>query len=125
MIVAFILGLLAAVALIAVVVLTYLSVKWVTKKVKERLAANKRHKVVFADMREVVDTDTVKQMEKQGEISMDDLERMCSEKPYVMADYDIDTGEFSDFTGIKADKVENTVKDKMKKSRGGIIAFDS
>jgi hypothetical protein len=80
---------------------------------------------VFADMREVVDTDTVKQMEKQGEISMDDLERMCSEKPYVMADYDIDTGEFSDFTGIKADKVENTVKDKMKKSRGGIIAFDS
>lgn len=123
MITAFIIGLLA-VAAIAVVTIAVISAKWVIGKVKERLAANKRHKVVFADMRETVDTFTKEQKEKNSEYSMADLEKLCQDAPYVFADYDIETGEVLNYTGVRSDEVETEVKSKLKE-RGGIVVFDS
>jgi len=123
MLTAFIIGLLAVVAL-AIITIGVISVKWVVGKVKERLAANKRHKVVFADMRETVDSYTKEQKNKQTEYSMDDLEKMCQDAPYVFADYDIDTEEVVNYTGVNADEIDSDVKDKLKE-RGGIVVFDS
>lgn len=123
MIIAFIIGLLAVAAL-AIIAVAVISANWVIKKVKERLAANKRHKVVFADMRETVDSYIKEMKNKQTEYSMDDLEKMCQEAPYVFADYDMDTEEVSNYTGVNADDIESDVKSKLKES-GGIVVFDS
>ena len=119
----FIIGLLAA-AFIAIIAVTVITVLWVIKKVKERLAENERHKVVFADMRETVDSFTKEQRENKKEYSMDDLEKMCQDAPYVFADYDIDTGKVINYTGVKADEIESDVKERLKE-RGGIVVFDS
>lgn len=123
MITAFIVGLLAVAAL-TIIAVAVISVKWVINKVKERLAANKRHKVVFADMRETVDTYTREQKDKKVEYSMADLEKMCQDAPYVFADYDIDTGEVLNFTGVNPDEIDSEVKSKLKEA-GGIVVFDS
>lgn len=120
---AFIIGLLA-VTVLAVVIVSSITAVWVTKKVKERLAANRRHKVIFADTRETIDTYIREQKEKQQEYSADDLEKMCQDAPYVFADYDIDTDEVVNYTAIHAETIDPDVKRKLKE-RGGIVAFDS
>lgn len=122
--IAFLKGLLAVIAVLTTITVVVLSVDWVVNKVKERLAANKRHKVVFADLRETVDEYIKKQKDSQEEYSMDDLERMCQEAPYVFADYDIDTGEVLNYTGVDAETIDSKVKNKLKE-RGGIVVFDS
>lgn len=123
MLAAFLAGLIIA-GILAVYTIIVLTVLWIIEKVEERLAANKRHKVVFADMTEVVDSYVKIQKKEKKEYSMDELERMCQDAAYVMADYDIDTGEYVDFTGINAESVEQEVKNKLKEEEG-IITFDS
>lgn len=122
--IAFLKGLLAVIAVLTTITVVVLSVDWVVNKVKKRLAANKRHKVVFADLKETVDEYIKKQKDSQEEYSMDDLERMCQEAPYVFADYDIDTGEVLNYTGVDAETIDSEVKNKLKE-RGGIVVFDS
>ncbi len=124
MLTAFLIGLLAVIAVLTIVTVLVISAAWVIKKVKERLEANKRHKVVFADLKETVDEYTRKQKDSQEKYSMDDLERMCQDAPYVFADYDIDTGEVLNYTGVNAETIDSEVKDKLKE-RGGIVVFDS
>jgi hypothetical protein len=117
-----ILGALLVVAIATVITLVCLTASWLSKKVKDRLAENERHKVAFVEMREVIDSDAMEQIRKKEGISMSELEKMCQDNPYVMADYDIDTGECSNYIGIKADDVEDEVRDAMKEE-GGIVVF--
>ena len=123
MITAFIMGVLAVIATLAIITVFAITAKWVTKKVKERQAANKRHKPIFADLRETIDSYIKEQKNKQKEYSMDELEKMCQEAPYVFADYDIDTEEVVNYTGIKAEEIDADVKSRLKKV-GGLVVFD-
>lgn len=122
MLTAFIIGLLSVVAL-AIVKILRMTIKWVSDRIKERLAARENHKVIFADMRETVDTITREQKSKQTEYSMDELEKMCQESPFVFADYDIATGEVNNYTGINAHEVDPEIKKKLRE-RGGMVVFD-
>lgn len=123
MITKFIMGLLAVIGSVVVITVLVITAKWVTKIVKERLATNKRHKVVFADLRETIDSYTKEQKDKQKEYSMDELEKMYQEAPYVFADYVIDTGEVTNYTGVQAEAIDADVKSRLKKV-GGMVVLD-
>ena len=93
MLTAFLLGLLAAVVTIAVIAVLVMGVKWLKKYVVEKLKNREKHKVAFADTREIVDEYIAQKVDAADEISMDDLEKMCAKTPYVAAIVDDETGE--------------------------------
>lgn len=120
MLMAFLIGLIGAGA-IAVVVLAVLSIKWFIGYVRNRLSKNKNHKVVFADMQDVVDEIVKDKVETAKEMSLSQLEQMCSHSPYIAADYDPETGEISDYEGFKAETVDAQFSQKMEENDGMIV----
>lgn len=121
MLIAFLLGLLAALEAIAVVVVLAMSLKWLKKYVIEKLKNREKHKVAFADTREIVDEYIAQKVDATDEISMDDLEKMCARTPYVAAIVDDETGEITDYEGIKAEETDANFKAKMKQQKGMVI----
>lgn len=121
MLVAFLLGLLATLEAIAVVAVLSMGFKWLKKYVIEKLKNREKHKVAFADMREIVDECIAQKVDSADEISMDDLERMCAQTPYVSAILDDETGEITDYEGIKAEETDANFKARMKQQKGMII----
>ena len=121
MISAFLSGLLSVVWTIAVILITVLSLKWLKNYVNERLKNHKKHKVVFADTREIVNEYLAQKLDNADEISMDDLERMCSKTPYVAANIDIETEEITEYEGITAKELGAKFKAFIKRQDGMII----
>lgn len=120
----FLIGLAVAIAAMTTITVAVLTAVFVRKKVKERLAANNQHKVVFADMRETVDSYIREHADQHMEFSMDQLEAMCQNAPYVIADCDVRTGKIMNFTGIKTGCVDSKLE-RAVKERGGVVVFDS
>lgn len=121
MIMAFLLGLLAAAATIALITIAVMSVKWLKNYIKERLEANQKHKVGFADTREVVDAYLREKADSADEISMSELEEMCENTPYVAFDLDRDTDEMENYEGIKTEEVDENLSVNMAKHEGLLI----
>lgn len=121
MFIAFLLGLLAALEAIAVVAVRAMGLKWLKKYVIEKLKNREKHKVAFADTREIVDEYIAQKVDAADEISMDDLEKMCARTPYVAAIVDDETGEITDYEGIKAEETDANFKTKMKQQKGMVI----
>ena len=122
MIISFLLGLLAVVAVVAVVALVVMGFLWLKDYIKKRLKEKENHKVAFVDTREVVDEYIQNKAKYSEVISMDDLERMCEETPFVSASIDNKTGEISDYEGVKTEEVESNLKSKIE-SNDGILIF--
>lgn len=120
MLLAFLLGLLAVVASIAVIAIFFLTIKWVKDYITKRMKSHNAHKVVFADTRETVDGYVKSKSVEAEEISMEELERVCDEDPFVAADIDED-GNVTRFEGIKAEDVDTQVKLRMKQQNGMIV----
>lgn len=120
MITAFLIGLLAVVAVIAVIVVAVICGKWLKQYVAEKLKNRDKHKVAFADTREVVDDYVKSKAANSEEISMDDLEKMCEETPYVAAVVDQD-GEISEYEGITSSECNKNFKARMKQQKGMVI----
>jgi altronate dehydratase len=121
MLIAFLMGLLAAVAAIAVIAILVMGVKWLKGYVVEKLKNREKHKVAFADTREIVNDYISQKVDEAEEISMDDLEKMCAKTPYVAAIVDDETGEITDFEGIKANATDASFKARMKQQKGMVI----
>ena len=121
MLTAFLLGLLAVFGTIAVIALLVLGIKWLKNYVIEKLKNREKHKVAFADTREIVDEYISQKVDNADEISMDDLEKMCDKTPYVAAIVDDETGEITDFEGIKAEETDANLKARMKQQKGMIV----
>lgn len=121
MLTAFLLGLLAAVVTIAVIAVLVMGVKWLKKYVVEKLKNREKHKVAFADTREIVDEYIAQKVDAADEISMDDLEKMCAKTPYVAAIVDDETGDITDYEGIKAEETDANFKARMKQQKGMVI----
>ncbi len=121
MLAAFLLGLLAVLAVVAVITILVLGIKWLVDFVKKKLKDREKHKVAFADTREIVDDYIKNKAENSEEISMDDLERMCEETPYVAANIDNETGEITDYEGVKAEQIEAGLKQKLEEKEGMLI----
>ena len=120
MLMAFLLGLLAAIGFMTVVFIDIMCAKWLKKKIQEKLKNREKHKVAFADSKEVVD-DYLKNMANNAtEMSMEDLERMCEETPFVAAVVDED-GEITEYEGFKAEEYDANFKTRMKQQKGMII----
>lgn len=117
----FILGLLASVVSIFVLKEIILGFEWLTKHISERLKEKEKHKVAFVSMKDAVDDIIRKKIEEAEEISMEELERMCEETPYVSCLVDSETGAISDYEGIKAEKEDAKLKAKMASERGVLI----
>lgn len=125
MVVRFLKKLLDVLSTLAVVVLDFLSLKWLKNKIKDRIIAHRKHKVVFADTRELVDDYLKEQVGSKESISMDDLEALCDKSPFVIADYDVESDELMDWEGIKSesDGIDVKIKNKVKEERG-ILVFE-
>lgn len=121
MISTFLFGLLSVVWAIAVIPITVLGLKWFKNYVNERLKNHEKHKVAFADTREIVNEYLAQKLDNAGEISMDDLEKMCAKTPYVAANIDIETGKITEYEGITAKEVDVNFKAFIKRQDGMII----
>lgn len=117
------LGVLAAVSLVALIYLAVVTVKWLKNIVVERLKARRNHKVIFADTRETVDEYMKENVRNKDGISMGDLENLCEESPYFVAEIDRDTDEISNFQSYKAGSIEENLKNKIHKE-GGMVVFE-
>lgn len=120
MLLAFLLGLLAVAATIAVIAIVLLTFNWIKDYITKRMKSHNAHKVAFADTRETVDEYVKNKSSEAEEVSMEDLERMCDETPFVAADIDED-GNITRFEGIKAEDVDTQVKLRMKQQNGMIV----
>jgi hypothetical protein len=123
MLLAFLLGLLAVAATIAVITIAVMGAKWLKNYILKRKEENKNHKVVFADTRDVVDDYLRSKADAAYEISMSELEEMCEKTPFVAVDLDRNTDELENYEGIKADEVDENFSVNMKKHEG-ILIFD-
>lgn len=123
MLTAFLMGLLAIVGVITVAVVVVISGRWLINYVKNKLKNREKHKVAFADVREIVDDYIRNKVNNSEEISMEDLEKMCEETPYVAAVID-EEGEISEYEGFKSSKCSEKLKDTMKQEKGMIIVGD-
>lgn len=120
MLTAFLFGLVAVIATIAVVTIVVMTVQWIKNYIQNRLNNRDVHKVAFADTREIV-SDYLKNADEQEEtISMDDLEKMCRETPYVAANID-EEGNITDYEGVKAEQTDSKLKKAFKNKDGMII----
>ena len=120
MLLAFLLGLLAVAATIAVIAIVLLTFNWIKDYITKRMKSHNAHKVAFADTRETVDEYVKNKSSEAEEVSMEDLARMCDETPFVAADIDED-GNITRFEGIKAEDVDTQVKLRMKQQNGMIV----
>lgn len=120
MLTAFLMGLVAVLAVVAIVTVAIMCGKWLKEYIENRLKQKEKHKVAFADTREVVDDYLKNKAEESDEISMDDLERMCDETPFVSAYVD-EAGNVTDYEGIKAEEVDANFKARMKQQEGMLV----
>lgn len=120
MITAFLIGLLAVVAVIAVIAVAVICGKWLKEYVAKKLKNRDKHKVAFADTREVVDDYIKSKAANSEEVSMEDLERMCEETPYVAAVVD-EEGEISEYEGFTSSEYNENFKAHMKQQKGMVI----
>lgn len=120
MLTAFLIGLLAVVAVIVTVVVTVIGGKWLKEYVAKKLKNREKHKVAFADTREVVDDYIKNKAANAEEVSMEDLEKMCSETPYVAAVVDED-GEISEYEGFRGEEYNENFRARMKQQKGMVV----
>lgn len=117
---AFLIGLLAVVAIIVTVVVAVIGGKWLKEYVAKKLKNREKHKVAFADTREVVDDYFKNEAANAEEVSMEDLEKMCSETPYVAAVIDED-GEISEYEGFRGEEYNENFRARMKQQKGMVV----
>lgn len=121
MLIAFLIGLaVALVAAIVVLAIKLVSGKWLHELIADKLKNKKNHKVAFADTKEVVDEYMKNKVDDSEEISMDELERMCEETPFVSAMVDED-GNITDYEGYKAEQYDKNFQARMKQQKGMIV----
>ena len=120
MLTAFLIGLLAVVAVIVTVVVAVIGGKWLKYYFDKKLNNREKHKVAFADTREVVDDYIKNKAANAEEVSMEDLEKMCSETPYVAAVVDED-GEISEYEGFRGEEYNENFRARMKQQKGMVV----
>lgn len=120
MLTAFLIGLLAVVATIVVIAVAVIGGKWLKEYVAKKLKNREKHKVAFADTREVVDDYVKNKAANAEEVSMEDLEKMCSDTPYVAAVVD-ENGEISEYEGFTAEEYNENFRARMKQQKGMIV----
>lgn len=97
------------------------SIKWLFGYIKKRLAKNKGKKVVFAELQDIIDDEMKEKIKASKTMSLDELERMCDETPYVSAVYDEENDTVEDYEGFQAESVEDQFDQKMKENDGMIV----
>lgn len=97
------------------------TIKWLVEYIQKRLEKNKGKKVIFADIRDIIDDDMKKKIKKAKTMSMEDLERMCEETPYVSAVYDEEMDIVEGYEGFQAESVDTRFNQKMKENDGMIV----
>lgn len=122
MIMTFLIGLIAVIGIITIMPIIKLSASWLKNYISKRQEKNKNHKIVLADISKIVSEEMEKRIHKADEIPMSELERMCSESPYIAAEVEEMTGEISNYEGINPREVDENVKELMNKY-DGIIVF--
>ncbi len=116
----FLLGLMAVVAKIVIIAVAVMGGLWLKDYIKKKLENRRKHKVAFADTREVVDEYLKDKAEQSDEISMEELERMCSKTPYVAAVVD-ENGNIDEYEGFTAEETNANFSENVKQQKGMLI----
>ena len=119
----FLIGLAAVIAVIAVVVIVYLAAKWVVNWAKEKIKNRNKHRAIFTNSRDIVDDYLKNKANNADEVSMEELERICEETPYVGAVVD-ENGVIGEYEGFKASEINENFRARMKNQKGMIIIGD-
>ena len=122
MIIAFLLGLIAiTAAIIRKRKSLDLTLEWLVSYIKNRIAKSKGKKVVFAEIRELIDDDVKEKINYSESISVTELEKLCDETPYVSAIYDEENDTVYDYEGFQKKSKDAQFEEKMKENDGMII----
>ena len=115
-------GIIHALLVVVAIIIGALTLKWIIGYIKKKYKEKKEHeKIVFADTEEVIN-DYLKEKIKETEpISMEELEKMCEDKPYVAAYYDEETDELRDVEAFKPEDIDTKAKQYMEDSDGIIV----
>lgn len=141
----FILGLLAAIS-ITVLVIGILNLKWFYSFSKGRLKESEAKKIMIVDMRNVYEVvknnndlflenkkyslkyEPERTVEKQKnaspskkEMSLEELGKMCSETPYVVADCNTETEDIDNYEALKPESTDTDFVKCMNENDGMIV----
>ena len=142
----FIIGLLAAVS-ITVLVISILNLKWFYNFSKERLKDSESKKIMIVDMRnvyeevkknndlisenkqhlskdeklEIADNKEKTVSHSRKEMSLEDLGKMCSETPYVVADYNTVTEDVDNYEALKPELTDTDFEKYIDDNDGMIV----
>lgn len=135
----FILGLITG-AVISILVIVLLNMEWFYNFSKNKINEAPDKKVLIININNVYNDvqklKTVEDSETEYEYSLEntgviseskkdmllsDLEKMCSETPYVVAEYDDTSKEVANYEAIKADTTDEDFIQNMKENDGLIL----
>lgn len=116
----FAVGLMAAILTATIIHVVEVCGKWLKEYVSKKLKNKENHKVIFADTREVIGDYLKKETEAAKEVSMDELERMCEETPYVSAMVD-ENGKIGEYERIQYEEENENFRNRMKQQDGMVI----
>ena len=96
-------------------------IKWLVGYIKNRIAKNKGKKVVFMGLQEVIDDELKEKIKNSKAMSLEELEKMCNETPYVSAIYDEETDKVYDYEGFQEESKDAQFEQKMRENDGMIV----
>lgn len=114
-------GVFAVGAAIVVTSIVLLSLKWLIDYIKKRFQQNKKHNVVFVDTKKLINDAVKNKIDTSNKISLDDLEKWSTEKPYIAADYDPETDSVSNFEAFNPEEVEEKFRRRMDNNDGVLV----
>lgn len=111
-------------AIAAVLVIGYLTVKKLKELIQERKEKNEKSRVAFGETKKIIKENAKEIIENSSAMTMEDLEKVSEETPYFVVDYDPLTDEVSDYTTIKPEEGVDEKIDNMMNQSDGIIVFE-
>lgn len=116
----FLIGLVATIATIVIIKVLKITGKWLKEYIAGKLKNKEKHKVAFADTREVVNEYIKNRVANSEVMSMEELEKICAATPYVSAMVD-ENGEIEEYEGINSNEINENCSARIKQQKGMIV----
>lgn len=122
----FLTALLAGIATVVIIACLFMCAKWLKEYISKRLQERNAHEVktAFVDTKEVVDDYLKAKADAADEISMEELENLTENTPFVAVDVNRQSGAFSKLEGMCPEQGTDENFAAHMKQQQGILIFD-
>ena len=118
----FLIGLLLFAATAAAIYVAKMTYNWLRSRIGERLnKAKSGTKVITARTKDLFDVAMKEKMQKTHGVSYAEMDKLCAEHPYVMANYDVKHDSLEEYATYKTDSVSDKVRCMLKNGDGMIV----